>query len=105
LLEPNFYVDLFLGIKEEGIFRLSGSSTHIKELRESVDRGEELDLTPVRDEHVVTGLLKLYFRELPESLFTRQLSAELRLTDSTFLIFSQFLNFSRNVTRGTDFAT
>ena len=69
-------------MKEEGIFRLSGSSTHIKELREAFDRGEEVDLTLVKDEHVVTGLLKLYFRELPEPLFTRNLGGELRNIES-----------------------
>jgi hypothetical protein len=58
------------GIREEGIFRLSGSSLQIKELKDRFDKGEDVDLSQIRDEHIVTGLLKLYFRELPETILT-----------------------------------
>mmetsp|Transcript_28071 Transcript_28071/g.39595 ORF Transcript_28071/g.39595 Transcript_28071/m.39595 type:complete len:362 (-) Transcript_28071:1743-2828(-) len=60
-------------VAEEGIFRLSGSQNAVKQLKESFDRGDEVNLDDVMDEHVVSGLLKLYFRSLPESLFTRAL--------------------------------
>ncbi|PRP80781.1 MYND-type zinc finger-containing protein [Planoprotostelium fungivorum] len=57
------------GFDEEGIFRISGSLSAIKSLRESIDRGESVDLESTSDEHVVSGLLKLWFRELPEPIF------------------------------------
>jgi len=53
----------------EGIFRISGSSAQIKELKRSFDSGEDVDLNEVEDPHVVAGILKLYFRELPNPLF------------------------------------
>jgi len=68
-------------VKEEGIFRLSGSSAQLKELKESFDRGEDVDLSKIKDEHVVAGLLKAYFRELPEPIFTRKLMGELKAAE------------------------
>eukprot|EP01117_Protostelium_nocturnum_P006295 TRINITY_DN2272_c0_g1_i1.p1 TRINITY_DN2272_c0_g1~~TRINITY_DN2272_c0_g1_i1.p1 ORF type:complete len:629 (-),score=112.89 TRINITY_DN2272_c0_g1_i1:28-1914(-) len=59
------------GFDEEGIFRISGSLQAIKSLRESFDRGEDVDIASVKDEHVVSGLLKLWFRELPDLIFAR----------------------------------
>jgi len=53
----------------EGIFRLSGSNAQIKELKRSFDAGEEVDLEEVEDPHVVSGILKLFLRELPVPLF------------------------------------
>jgi len=54
----------------EGIFRLSGSSVQIEELKTAFDRGEEVNLSVIDDPHAVAGLLKLYLRELPEPPFT-----------------------------------
>jgi len=53
----------------QGIFRLSGSQTHIQQLKKEFDRGDKVDLNTIEDPHVVAGLLKLYLRELPESIF------------------------------------
>jgi len=53
----------------KGIFRLSGSSAQVKELKRSFDAGEEVDLEEVEDPHVVAGILKLFLRELPVPLF------------------------------------
>eukprot|EP01132_Coremiostelium_polycephalum_P003681 gene3681-4585_t len=57
------------GLEVEGIFRLSGSNSQIKQLRQGFDSGEEVDLDDVEDVHTVAGLLKLYLRELPKPLF------------------------------------
>jgi len=56
------------GTTEEGIFRLSGSNLTIQKLRSSFDQGIDVDLSEIYDPHAISGLLKLYFRELPMSL-------------------------------------
>ncbi|KAL3232231.1 GTPase-activating protein BEM3 [Nakaseomyces bracarensis] len=71
------------GIQEEGIFRLSGSSTLIKQLQERFDREYDVDLADFNNKidggngtdenlsgqyisvNTVSGLLKLYLRQLP----------------------------------------
>lgn len=57
---------------QEGLFRLSGTFTRIKSLQDRLIGGEtfkNLDLSAA-DCHNVTGLLKQYFRNLPEPLLT-----------------------------------
>ncbi|QIX00084.1 hypothetical protein AMS68_005601 [Peltaster fructicola] len=61
---------------EEGIFRLSGSNTVIKGLRERFDHEGDVNLVAedtYYDIHAVASLLKLYLRELPASILTREL--------------------------------
>ncbi|TGJ84015.1 hypothetical protein E0Z10_g4764 [Xylaria hypoxylon] len=70
------YLDLRDAILEEGIFRLSGSNVVIKQLRERFN--QEGDINIVTDEtyydiHAVASLLKLYLRELPTTILTRDL--------------------------------
>eukprot|EP01118_Nematostelium_gracile_P012690 TRINITY_DN4673_c0_g1_i3.p1 TRINITY_DN4673_c0_g1~~TRINITY_DN4673_c0_g1_i3.p1 ORF type:complete len:222 (-),score=58.00 TRINITY_DN4673_c0_g1_i3:66-731(-) len=65
------------GLKEEGIFRISGSAQTIKEYKHAFDRGENPTLNSIMDQHVVAGLLKQYFRDLPDPLFTHALLHEL----------------------------
>jgi len=52
-------------LNEEGILRLAGSTEEIKRLREIFDQGVLPDLTKT-DVHVLSGLLKLWLRELPK---------------------------------------
>mmetsp|Transcript_9835 Transcript_9835/g.39882 ORF Transcript_9835/g.39882 Transcript_9835/m.39882 type:complete len:785 (+) Transcript_9835:158-2512(+) len=54
----------------EGIFRLSGSAVLIKEYKDRFDSGENVSFENESDPHAVAGLLKLYFRELPEPIMT-----------------------------------
>lgn len=70
------YLDLKDAVLEEGIFRLSGSSLVIKQLRERFN--QEGDVNILTDEtyydiHAVASLLKLYLRELPTTILTRDL--------------------------------
>jgi RalA-binding protein 1 len=61
---------------EEGIFRLSGSSTLIKQLKERFNTEGDVDLLAdghYYDVHAVASLLKLYLRELPTTVLTREL--------------------------------
>ncbi|PHH68515.1 hypothetical protein CDD82_503 [Ophiocordyceps australis] len=81
------YLDSKNGILEEGIFRLSGSNVVIKQLRERFNN--EGDVNLITDEqyydiHAVASLLKLYLRELPTTILTRDLHLEfLAVTEMT----------------------
>ncbi|KAJ3380624.1 hypothetical protein HDU84_005673 [Entophlyctis sp. JEL0112] len=61
-------------IKEEGIYRVSGSTTQIQALKNQFDSEGDLNLVKLRSEgelidiHAVTSLVKLYLRELPDSV-------------------------------------
>lgn len=66
---------------EEGIFRLSGSASTIKLLRDEFDNKHDIDLFqhPLKpDIHTVAGLLKCYLRELPSSIFGDQAYSHLQ---------------------------
>ncbi|SMN22162.1 similar to Saccharomyces cerevisiae YPL115C BEM3 Rho GTPase activating protein (RhoGAP) involved in control of the cytoskeleton organization [Maudiozyma saulgeensis] len=77
------------GIQEEGIFRLSGSSTMIKTLQEDFDRDYDIDLcnykhsddnpSNVISVNTISGLLKLYLRNLPHLI----------VGDEQFLLFKK----------------
>ena len=61
---------------EEGIFRLSGSNVVIKALRERFNNEGDINLLTqgqYYDVHAVASLLKLYLRELPTTVLTREL--------------------------------
>ncbi|XP_064647662.1 rho GTPase-activating protein 12-like isoform X2 [Lineus longissimus] len=59
------------GLSCDGIYRLSGNLAQVQKLRFAVDNpAEPYDLDdPMWDFHVLTGALKLFFRELKEPLF------------------------------------
>ncbi|XP_013855652.1 rho GTPase-activating protein 15 [Austrofundulus limnaeus] len=59
------------GLDIDGIYRVSGNLAVIQRLRHKADHEEHLDLEDGQWEeiHVITGALKLFFRELPEPLF------------------------------------
>ncbi|KAF3904073.1 hypothetical protein ABW21_db0203862 [Orbilia brochopaga] len=70
------YLDARNACQEEGIFRLSGSNTAIKMLRDRFNTNVDVDLLAdeeYHDVHAIAGLLKLYLRELPNNLLTRDL--------------------------------
>ena len=54
-------------MRTHGLFRVSGNATFIQKLKKAYDYEEKVDLEEV-DEHTVSGLLKLYFREMGEPL-------------------------------------
>uniref|UniRef100_A0A1A9W613 Rho GTPase-activating protein 100F n=1 Tax=Glossina brevipalpis TaxID=37001 RepID=A0A1A9W613_9MUSC len=62
------------GLDIIGLYRLCGSATKKRLLREAFERNSRaVELSPehVPDINVITGVLKDYLRELPEPLFTR----------------------------------
>ncbi len=70
------YLDAKQASSEEGIFRLSGSNLLIKSLRERFNTEGDVNLVEsdqYYDVHAVASLLKLYLRELPATVLTREL--------------------------------
>ncbi|KAI1281969.1 Breakpoint cluster region protein [Halotydeus destructor] len=63
------------GVKELGIYRVSGLSSDVQRLKKAFETNpyEAEHLLKEIDIHSVTGLLKMYLRELPEALFTNAL--------------------------------
>ncbi|KAI6120779.1 hypothetical protein EDD16DRAFT_1474441 [Pisolithus croceorrhizus] len=70
------YLEAKKAEKEEGIYRLSGSSAVIKGLRDRFNAEGDVDLLgsdEYWDPHAIAGLLKSFMRELPASILTREL--------------------------------
>lgn len=70
------YLEAQDAASEEGIFRLSGSSVVIKALRDRFNNQGDFDFLAdgqYYDVHAVASLLKLYLRELPSTVLTREL--------------------------------
>ncbi|KAI0007473.1 RhoGAP-domain-containing protein [Xylariaceae sp. FL0662B] len=70
------YLDAKNAVREEGIFRLSGSNILIKQLRERFNSEGDVNLLTddtYYDIHAVASLLKLYLRELPNTILTTDL--------------------------------
>ncbi|KAI9053261.1 hypothetical protein LZ554_002228 [Drepanopeziza brunnea f. sp. 'monogermtubi'] len=70
------YLDAKNAAGEEGIFRLSGSNVLIKQLRERFNVEGDVNLVAedqYYDIHAIASLLKLYLRELPNTILTREL--------------------------------
>uniref|UniRef100_A0A665WR80 Breakpoint cluster region protein-like n=1 Tax=Echeneis naucrates TaxID=173247 RepID=A0A665WR80_ECHNA len=63
------------GLEEVGIYRVSGVATDIQALKSAFDFNNKDVSVMMRgmDVNAVAGTLKLYFRELPEPLFTDEL--------------------------------
>ncbi|KAI9493449.1 Rho GTPase activation protein [Zychaea mexicana] len=63
----------------EGIYRKSGGAKQMREIQQLFDQGQVPDLTNEHlwnDINAVTSVLKQYFRELPDPLFTYQFHNE-----------------------------
>ncbi|KAI8883238.1 RhoGAP-domain-containing protein [Backusella circina FSU 941] len=62
----------FRGLKVEGIYRKSGSYNQITELKDAFDHNKTPDLSRYDDVNVISSLLKLYLRELPQPLLSQE---------------------------------
>ena len=62
----------YWGAIEEGIFRISGKTSHILQLRREFDTGADLNLKDIQpsilDPHAVASVFKAYLRELPNNI-------------------------------------
>ncbi|KAM6181003.1 rho GTPase-activating protein 11A-like [Erethizon dorsatum] len=115
---PSFLVDACTSLEEhihtEGLFRKSGSVTRLKALKNKLDNGEGGLSSALPCD--IAGLLKQFFRELPEPLLpadlhealfkAQQLGSEKNtatlllsclMADHTVDILRYFFNFLRNV--------
>jgi len=68
------FIETF-ALTREGIYRVPGFRAKLNEIKNTYNRGEVVKLTNY-DPETVGMLLKLYLRELPEPLLTRQLGAQ-----------------------------
>ncbi|XP_054907969.1 rho GTPase-activating protein 12 isoform X5 [Poeciliopsis prolifica] len=88
------------GLDVDGIYRVSGNLAVIQRLRHKADHEEHLDLEDGQWEeiHVITGALKLFFRELPEPLFPfcsfDKFIATIQLSD-----YSQRVSYTKDLVR------
>jgi RalA-binding protein 1 len=70
------YLDAKDAASEEGIFRMSGSNLVIKALKDRFNQEGDvrlIDHDAYYDVHAIASLLKLYLRELPQTILTREL--------------------------------
>jgi len=59
-----------LGVEEEGIFRVAANKLDAAVARELLEVGADITNIPNCDIHVVTSLLKIWFRELPNRILS-----------------------------------
>jgi len=78
-------------INLEGIFRVSSSKNQLEKLQHQIDEGIEIDFSE-HDYHLATGLLKKYFRDLPDPIFTEEFySCFLIVYQTTSIVGGEFI--------------
>jgi len=60
-------------LETEGLFRVSGNDYLLEEWKKKIDEGKLNEINFNEDIHAAAGLLKIFFRSLPEPLFTYEL--------------------------------
>lgn len=58
------------GLHVEGLFRIPGDNAVMQKVKKKLEKGYTVDFSSLNNVHSVAGLLKMYFRELPEPLLT-----------------------------------
>jgi len=88
------------GNKTEGLFRISGNGETIQNVKQIIDKGYEIDFNQFKncDCHVVSGLLKLWLKNLPTPLLTVEfyetfISLSEKTEDAEFLTYLSALIF------------
>ncbi|KAI8336125.1 hypothetical protein BC941DRAFT_428373 [Chlamydoabsidia padenii] len=69
------YLDAKKAVLEEGLYRLSGSNVMMKSLKQRFNLEGDINLLAEREEydvHAIAGLLKMWLRELPTGVLTRE---------------------------------
>lgn len=68
LLRSIEFLDAY-GIQEVGLYRVPGTSTQVMNLKKHFDQGKDFNfIANYQDPHCIATLLKLFLREMPESL-------------------------------------
>lgn len=96
-------VDLF-GLRVEGIYRASGSAVHVSKLRAIFNHdSSQVDFRNpehfFHDVNSVAGLLKTFFRELPDPLLTREKYVEFIEAAREFCFILKYLPPTSFITR------
>ena len=61
------------GVNTEGLFRINGDQTEMNRIKEVIDSGQDIQIEKfTRAVHVAGGLIKLYLRDLPNSLIPKE---------------------------------
>ena len=82
-------------LSTDGVYRQSGNLSVVQRLRLQIDQGNLAVLDSVDDVHVLTGALKLFFRELQEPLIPWEVTYFVqnnRLNDASFQILYKLQN-------------
>ncbi|KAG5261473.1 hypothetical protein AALO_G00284640 [Alosa alosa] len=93
------YINLH-GLQHQGIFRVSGSQVEVNDIKNSFERGND----PLSDEenapdiNSVAGVLKLYFRNLENPLFPKELFNELIATVRIESLYDRALSIRKILT-------
>ncbi|KAK0420273.1 hypothetical protein QR680_014595 [Steinernema hermaphroditum] len=64
------------GLDTDGLYRVSGNLSSVQKIRCRVDQDDYRELLKEEDVHVLTGALKLFFRELSEPLFPTNMAKD-----------------------------
>ena len=75
--------------EEEGLYRVSGLTSEILELKEKFDSGDKIDFSRYTDINVVCGAVKLYLRELPIPIISFDAYNEVMKATSEFFAMYQ----------------
>ncbi|ULU00828.1 hypothetical protein L5515_004183 [Caenorhabditis briggsae] len=95
------------GLETDGIYRVSGNLSAVQKIRCQADQDNYRALVAEEDIHVLTGALKLFFRELSEPLFPislhKEYTAAMQMPNATsrFKKFEELLNRLPNENRET----
>jgi hypothetical protein len=82
-------INFIPGLKEKGIFRISANAAQLAKYQQMVDEGHSYNFKDDSfcDCHFVACLLKSYFRQLPDCLFTQEKFSAFLSCLGTFRIF------------------
>lgn len=70
-------------LEAEGLYRVSGQTSELLELKEKFDSGDKIDFSRYTDINIVCGAVKLYLRELPIPVVTFDAYNEVMKATST----------------------
>jgi len=83
------YLEAKHGVKEQGIFRVSGGTVLMRNFETRFNNEGDVDLLAIEiepDVHAVAGLLKTYFRKLPSPVLTPEVHMEIVYASSGFCL-------------------
>merc|ERR1712137_835992 len=89
-------------LRKEGLIRVSAPTSEMLELTNRLNEGQDIDMRKM-DPHLIVSLLKKFFRDMPECIFTSELYDKLiKLSGMWFLSWYGPLNSSDLFTAITD---